>query len=237
MIEQRIRVVPSIDRTPEACKRRRTWPRGADRCAHLDPQRRRTGTAVIKKSERALAGVLDFALRVGFVEHQRRRLVFLVPEHNRANRGLVCNRLPTDVDRMIGYRRFLFWRGRFSGRLASAGLLSGVWAAIRAAWPKDNRKTTPAYLHTFFIRHPCQEKFERLRRVSAQRFRWAGAASQRVSMLLLRRRRYAKRSCQSNCRPTRQSTEISPRAPATFTHICRDFVPHSLGMEVASVLA
>ena len=91
--------------------------------AHVQPDGRGTGAAVVEKGERTLAEILDVAARVRGVVDEGFVLVLFILEENCAGRGLVRDGLTADFDGVLGDGGFFLGRWRRGG---FGGFFSGL---------------------------------------------------------------------------------------------------------------
>src|SRR5439155_15159353 len=95
-----------------------------------------TRPAVVNEGDGALAQILLATSRIGGVIDQRGWFVLFVLQENRRRRGLVRNRLATDLDTVIRDGRFfLGWRSSD----CFTGLISGLGISVLRAHPGANR--------------------------------------------------------------------------------------------------
>lgn len=115
LVEDAVNVVDHL----VGCRRRRAGVGGDDAArperSHVQPERRRAGTAVVGESDRppaGLAGIASGALDVGDIADRRRRLVLLVAHQQRARGGGVGDRSAADREAVLGGDRRLGSRRR-----------------------------------------------------------------------------------------------------------------------------
>ena len=88
----------------------------------MEPDGRRSGTAVVDKGEGALAHVLDVAAGVGDGENAGGGFALFIFDERGGSGGLVSDGLAADFDGVVGDGGFFFGRGRLRGGFGFGGL-------------------------------------------------------------------------------------------------------------------